>query len=46
MTFVATHYKGRPAVFDTVARVYYVGFSSMRKARRRAEALTLHCAKG
>lgn len=37
--FTATHYRGKPAVYDTVARVYYYGFKTMAEARARAAAL-------
>lgn len=37
--FTPTHYKGKPAVYDTVARVFYTGYKSMRAARERAEEL-------
>ena len=37
--FIATHYKGKPAVIDTVARVLYFGFRTMRAARERADQL-------
>ena len=37
--FRATTYKGRPAVIDTVARVFYFGFRSMADARRKAAEL-------
>lgn len=37
--FVATTYQGKPAVLDTVARVYYFGYRSMKAAREKAEAL-------
>ena len=38
-TFIATHYKGKPAVLDTGARVWYFGFRTMRDARERADQL-------
>jgi hypothetical protein len=37
--YTATTYKGKPAILDTVSRVYYFGFSSMREARTRAMEL-------
>lgn len=37
--FTATHYRGKPAVYDTTARVYYYGFASMAAARERAGEL-------
>ena len=37
--FIATHYEGKPAVLDTVARVYYYGFKTMMQAIKKAEAL-------
>jgi hypothetical protein len=39
--FTWTHYKGKPAVYDLDACVYYTGFPSMQAARARAEALNL-----
>ena len=41
--FIATHYKGKPAILDTVARVWYLGFRTMRDARERAEQLNKGC---
>lgn len=37
--FLATTYRGKPAVYDTTARVYYFGYGSMRAAREQADAL-------
>jgi hypothetical protein len=37
--FTATHYKGKPAVFDTVSRVYYYGYKTMQAARNHAAQL-------
>ena len=37
--FVACTYRGRPAVLDTRARVYYFGFRNMAHARQRAAEL-------
>lgn len=38
-TFIATRYQGKPAVLDTVARVYYFGYRSMDEAARAARDL-------
>lgn len=38
-SFSATHYKGKPAVFDRVARVFYTGYKSMRAAHQHADDL-------
>lgn len=37
--FSATHYKGKPAVYDSRSRVYYYGYKTMREAREKAAAL-------
>ena len=37
--FTVTSYKGRPAVYDTVARVYYTGFASYVAAQKRCDEL-------
>jgi len=37
--FVASHYQGKPAVYDMDTRVVYTGFPTMRAARERAETL-------
>lgn len=37
--FLATTYQGKPAVYDTVARVYYYGYRTHREAREKAEQL-------
>ena len=37
--FVATHYQVKPAVFDTVAHLYYTGFKTMAAARKKVEEL-------
>jgi len=37
--FIATTYKGKPAVLDKVSRVYYFGYRSMAEARRKADDL-------
>lgn len=37
--FRACQYQGKPAILDTVARVYYFGFRSMRAAQDRAAEL-------
>lgn len=37
--FCATHYKGKPAVYDKVSRVFYTGYSTMSEARKHAEEL-------
>jgi len=37
--FTASHYQGKPCVYDTVARVVYTGFKSMQAARDRAAEL-------
>jgi hypothetical protein len=38
IVFVATEYKGKPAILDTVARVYYVA-KTMEIAQARANEL-------
>ena len=38
VVFVATEYKGKPAILDTVTRVYYVA-KTMEIAQQRANAL-------
>lgn len=37
--FIVSVYQGGPAIFDTVARVWYFGFRTMRAARERADQL-------
>lgn len=37
--FTWTMYRGKPAVFDTTARVYYTGYKTMREAIKHAEEL-------
>jgi len=37
--FTASHYKGKPCVYDTVARVVYTGFRTMQEARDKAAEL-------
>lgn len=37
--FVATLYKGKPAVYDKIARVFYTGYKTMKEAREKAEEL-------
>ena len=37
--FTWTLYRGKPAVYDTVSRVFYTGYRSMRAAREHADAL-------
>jgi hypothetical protein len=37
--FIATTYKGKPAVLDTKTRVYYFGYKSMKEARDKATEL-------
>ena len=37
--FSATIYKGRPAIFDSVTRVFYTGYKTQEDARRHAEQL-------
>lgn len=39
MNYIATTYEGKPAILDTLARVYYFGFRSMSAARARAKEL-------
>lgn len=37
--FTWTLYKGKPAVYDTVARVYYFGYKTMTEAMQKAQTL-------
>ena len=37
--FTASHYNGKPCVYDTTARVVYTGFRTMQAARDRAAEL-------
>jgi len=37
--FQACIYKGKPAVFDTIARVYYFGYRTMEDAKKKAHDL-------
>jgi hypothetical protein len=38
-TYLATTYKGKPAILDTHTRVYYFGFKTMTAAQSRAQQL-------
>ena len=44
--FTACTYKGKPAIFDKVARVYYFGFKTAAQAQSRARELNDFCKKG
>ena len=37
--FIATQYKGKPAIYDKQARVFYFGFKTIRAAAIRAREL-------
>lgn len=39
MMFIVTTYEGKPAILDTVARVYYFGFKTKAAAVKRAREL-------
>lgn len=37
--FIATIYKGKPAIYDKLTRVYYWGYNSMTEANKAANDL-------
>lgn len=37
--FVTTMHNGKPAIFDTIAKVYYTGFKTYAEARQKADEL-------
>lgn len=43
--YQACYYKSKPAIFDTVTRIYYFGYKSMKQARTRAKELNTLCSK-
>lgn len=39
MNYQATHYQGKPAVWDNAGKVMLTGFRTMQEARERANTL-------